>query len=187
MNLRLFPLSLAVALAVSACGGTGPADSGAAPADATASGAETSAGTDATDAATATEGRIQLTVTGGANAGSYDIGGTDGCSFNIAGKGAWGNQFSRDAGATEVSSLQLIVPDATAAAAGTGTFLLTVGFGPQFGPGGTSYTVDSRNGKGSGTVKVDDRDSSGTVTFDATTADGVQLKGSIECATVVRG
>lgn len=135
---------------------------------------------------------VHLEVTGGANAGTYDEAVSDGgCSYGLAGKGAWGNQYSVDASdAKKFSSLQMVVPDAKAAAAGTSNFHMTVGFGPLFGQGHVEYDVDTRSDApskhGSGTVTVEDHGSTGKVTFDAKTADGVGLKGTIDCHSVIR-
>jgi hypothetical protein len=152
-----------------------------------------SSGSPATDAsAGATAGKIHLDVTGGANAGSYDVEMKgSGCSYGLAGKTAWGNQYSIDTSdPKQFSSLQLIVPDTKAAASGTSQFQMTVQFGPLFGSGGASYDVNTRPDAskkgGSGTVTVQDQGSTGKVTFDAKTADGVGLKGTIACQSVVR-
>jgi hypothetical protein len=141
----------------------------------------------------ASKGTIHLEVTGGPNAGSYDVdmSGGGGCSYGLAGANAWGNQYSIDTEDTKAfSSLQLIVPDAKAAAGGTSTFQLTAQFGPLFGGNGASYDVntrpDARAKSGSGTVKVEDNGSTGRVTFDAKTDAGVQLKGTIDCKSVLR-
>ena len=183
-------LPLAFVLSVSGC-----AKNGNASADATTTGtaAATTAAADVSDDADAGKGSIKVQITGGAHAGTYDIADTDGCSYGLTSKASWGNQFSRDSkDPRELSSVQLIVPDAKAASAGTDALLVMVAFGPMFGEGATSYTINTQNGaggtdaKGKGTVKVDDRGNSGTVNFDGTTADGVQLKGTIECAGVVR-
>jgi len=191
MNLRSLCVSLSFVLALGACSGSDPQATGgdtAAPAATTsAGGAATSAGADTAAAAETSAGSIHVTITGGAHAGTYDVAGTDGCSYNLAEKGAWGNQFSRDMeDPKQLSSVQMIVPDAQGAASGTDRFLVSVGFGPMLG-GGTTYTVDTRGGAGGkGTVKVEDRTQTGTVTFDGTTADGVRLQGTIECGSVVR-
>lgn len=161
-----------------------------------------SATADSTGAATATaandassgasKGKIHLEVTGGANAGTYDVEMKDaGCSYGLAGEHAWGNQYSIDTkDPKEFSSLQLVVPDTKAAASGTSTFQMTVQFGPLFGSGGHSYDVNTRPESslkgGSGTVTVQDQGKSGKVTFDAKTKDGVGLKGTIDCQDVVR-
>ena len=135
-------------------------------------------------------GKVHLVVTGGPHAGTYDVNMPDaGCSYGLAGQGAWGNQYSLDtADAKAFSSLQLIVPDTKDAADGTRQFLITAGFGPILSM--TTYDVDTRPNanekKGSGTLTVDDRGSTGKVTFNATTAEGVKLEGTIDCSTVMR-
>jgi hypothetical protein len=157
---------------------TGAASTAAAPATAASAGAA--------------KGKIHLEVAGGANAGTYDVDMKEsGCSYGLAGERAWGNQYSIDTtDPKQLSSLQLIVPDTKAAASGTSTFQMTVQFGPLFGSGGASYDVNTRSDAskkgGSGTVTVQDQGSTGKVTFDAKTADGVGLKGTIDCQAVVR-
>jgi hypothetical protein len=158
------------------------ADSAAAPA----AGAEASAA----PAGTA-KGTIHLEVTGGPNAGAYDVEMKDaGCSYGLAGPTAWGNQYSIDSNdPKQFSSLQMIVPDTKAAASGTSEFQMTVQFGPLFGSG-ASYDVNTRSDaatkKGSGQVTVQDQGSTGHVTFDAKTDEGVGLKGTIDCQSVIR-
>jgi len=134
------------------------------------------------------KGKVHLEVTGGKHAGTYDTQMKEGgCSYGLAGDGSWGNQFSIDTkDPNQFSSLQLIVPNAKAASGGTSKFQLTAGFGPIFGEGATSYDVNPSEKKGSGKLTVDDKGSSGKVTFDAKTADGVGLKGTIECDVVIR-
>jgi hypothetical protein len=140
----------------------------------------------------ASKGTIHLEVTGGPNAGSYDVDMPgSGCSYGLAGPTAWGNQYSIDTDdAKKFSSLQLIVPDAKAAAGGTSAFQMTVQFGPLFGGDGASYDVNTRadapKKSGSGTVTVEDHGSTGRVTFDAKTDANVELKGTIDCTSVVR-
>jgi hypothetical protein len=159
-------------------------------------------GSDATDTTGATlasaapdgasKGTIHLEVIGGPNAGSYDVDMLEsGCSYGLAGATAWGNQYSIDTDdAKKFSSLQLIVPDAKAAAGGTSTFQMTAQFGPIFGGGGASYDINTRpdapKKSGSGTVTIEDHGSTGRVTFDAKTGAGVELKGTIDCKSVVR-
>jgi hypothetical protein len=142
--------------------------------------------------ADAPKGTVHLVVDGGPLAGTYDAKMMDGgCSYGLTGAGAWGNQYSTNATSPKAfSSLQLIVPDAKAAAKGTTDFQMTVGFGPLFGKGQTSYDINTRANastkSGSGTVTVDDKGSTGRVTFDVKSAEGVGLKGTIDCASVMR-
>ena len=137
-------------------------------------------------------GSVHLEVSGGPHAGTYDAQMTSGgCSHGLAGEGAWGNQYSIDTSDPKAfSSLQLIVPDTKAAGAGTSAFKMTASFGPLFGTGSTSYDIDTRpdanTKRGSGRVTVDDRGQSGRVTFDGKTAEGIGLKGTIDCRTVMR-
>lgn len=182
------PTAFAIlAIALAACGGSAERDAAGDAGDATPA-STASVPTPGEEGAVNSE--ITLEVTGGPHAGRYTAQVTEGgCSYGFAEKGAWGNQYSVDTqDAKKFSSLQLIVPDSKSAAGGTGRFLMTVSFGPLFS-GGTSYEISTRKpgeAKGSGTVKVDDRGGSGTVSFDGKTADGIGLKGTIECHTLMR-
>jgi hypothetical protein len=137
---------------------------------------------------------IELEVTGGPRAGRYAAKVTEGgCSYGLVKAGTWGNAYSISTeDPKKFSGLQLIVPDAKAAARGTKNFSLQANFGPLIslaGPGGTHYKVetdDEGETDGEGTVRVDDSGAGGTVTFDAKTKDGVGLKGTIRCHTVLR-
>ncbi|MEA2235689.1 MAG: hypothetical protein QOC81_413 [Thermoanaerobaculia bacterium] len=131
---------------------------------------------------------IHVVITGGANAGTYD-GTTDrgGCSAGMTGKGSWGNQYSlpKENDPKVLNSVQLIVPSAKAAASGTHDFYLNVAFG-RITKRVAEYKVDTEHKSGSGTVTVADHGSTASVTFDATTAAGVKLKGTIDCKSVTR-
>jgi hypothetical protein len=131
---------------------------------------------------------VHVVITGGANAGTYD-GTTDrgGCSAGMTGKGSWGNQYSlvKENNPKVLNSVQLIVPDAKAAASGTHEFFLNVAFG-RITARVAEYKVDTAHKSGSGTVTVADHGSTAVVTFDATTAAGVKLKGTIDCKSVLR-
>ena len=132
---------------------------------------------------------VKLRITGGPNAGTHEASTeSGGCSYGFAGPGSWGNQLSsRDKDPKKFNSLQLVVPDAKKAAGGSGEFLLTVGFGPLLHRS-AEYQVDTTKGRksGSGTVTVKDGGSTGHVTIDATTADGVKIEGEIDCRKVMR-
>ncbi len=131
---------------------------------------------------------IHVVITGGPHAGTYD-GTTDrgGCSAGMTGKGSWGNQYSlvRENNPKLLNSLQLIVPDAKAAAAGTDDFYLNVAFG-RITARVAEYKVETEKESGSGTVTVHDKGATAVVNFDATTAAGVHLQGTIDCKSVMR-
>lgn len=133
---------------------------------------------------------VTISIGGGPNAGKHEAATEKGgCTYGFAGPGSWGNQLSqpKEKDPKKLNSVQLVVPDAKKAAAGTGEFLLTVGFGPLLHRS-AEYTVDTRNGgrKGSGKVTVQDAGKSAVVLISATTADGVKIEGRIDCKSVMR-
>lgn len=131
---------------------------------------------------------IHVVITGGPNAGTYD-GSTDrgGCSAGLTGHGSWGNQYSlvKENNPKVLNSIQLIVPDAKEAAKGTHNFFLNVAFG-RITARVAEYKIETEKKSGSGTVTVNDKGATAIVTFDATTATGVRLAGTIDCKSVQR-
>ena len=135
---------------------------------------------------------VKLKISGGPNAGSQEASSEKGgCTYGFAGPGSWGNQLSSpgDKDPKKLNSVQLIVPDAKKAAAGSSEFLLTVGFGPLM-QRSAEYTVDTRAAaakkSGSGKVTVQDGGNTGKVSISATTANGVKIEGEIDCKSVMR-
>jgi hypothetical protein len=135
---------------------------------------------------------VRVVVTGGPHAGRYDATGTrGGCSAGLNGPGSWGSQLAEltDQDPTHLNGLQLIVPNRRVAASGSKELLLTVAFGPLLKRSG-EYRVDTRKGVkqtlGSGVVTVIDGGTTGQASFRATTDDGIQLEGTIDCKTVIR-
>ena len=131
---------------------------------------------------------VHVVITGGAHAGTYD-GSTDrgGCSAGMTGKGSFGNQYSlpKENDPKVLNSVQIIVPDAKAAANGTHNFFLNVAFGRIF-KRVAEYKVEPEKKMGTGTVTVHDKGSTATISFDAKTADGVHLVGTVDCHSVTR-
>jgi len=131
---------------------------------------------------------IHVVITGGPNAGTYD-GTTDrgGCSAGFTGTGSWGNQYAlvKENNPKILNSLQMIVPNAKEAAKGTHNFFLNVAFG-RITARVAEYKVETEKKSGSGTVTVNDKGATAVVTFDATTAAGVHLQGTIDCKSVTR-
>ncbi len=131
---------------------------------------------------------IHVVITGGPNAGTYD-GSTDrgGCSAGMTGKGSWGNQYSlvKENNPKVLNSIQMIVPDAKAAASGTHNFFLNVAFG-RITARVAEYKIETDKKSGSGTVTINDKGATAVVTFDATTTAGVRLQGTIDCKSVTR-
>lgn len=131
---------------------------------------------------------VHVVIANGPNAGTYDgVTERGGCSAGLTGPGSFGNQFSlpKEKDPKKFNSLQLIVPNAKQAASGTHDFVLHVGFGPILNRS-AEYKVDTAKHSGSGVVTVADHGSTATVTFNATTAQGVKISGSIDCKSVIR-
>jgi opacity protein-like surface antigen len=132
---------------------------------------------------------VHVVITGGAHAGTYN-GSTDrgGCSAGMTGRGSFGNQYSlpKENDPKVLNSVQVIVPNAKAAGSGTDLFFLNVAFGRVF-KRDAEYKVDTQKKSGTGTITVHDKGSTAEITFDAKTADGVHLVGTIDCKSVTRG
>jgi hypothetical protein len=102
------------------------------------------------------------------------------CSVGLVGDGkGFGNQFTaEDLEAQGLTSLQVVVPDAAAAAAGTQDVTVTVGFGPQLSL--REYELAS------GTATLQDVEGSPVLSVTGTTEQGDPLEVSLECGEVLR-
>lgn len=175
-----------LSLLLAACGGgasaspSAPDQPSATQSDSTAS-ADPAGGGDSDRPATGdAKATLALTVTGGEFAGSYNGSVADGgCSRNLTGDNTFGVQYSTDQ-PVKVSSVQVLVYDAkAAAAAGSDAFKSEFTFGDLFS--GTSVDVDPSTNAGSGTVTIDDRGDSATVKISGEDGDGDRIEATIEC------
>lgn len=135
---------------------------------------------------------IHLVITGGANAGTYDLSPTKGgCSAGLTGEDSFGVTFSiNDPDPKKLESLGIVVPDVKAAAAKTDELEVIASFGPIMHRAAV-YTIETRTDvsekqEGSGTVTVADHGTTATVTFSGQTAAGVKMQGTVECKGVYR-
>lgn len=139
---------------------------------------------------------VLVTLTGGADAGSYE--GTEDplCSKGLIGPDGWGVQYSiADAPVDGLSSVQLIAAaegeadDDEAMFSGV-TFKLTVTIGDL--STGRSYDVTvatdgaEAETSGQGSASVDDRGATAVIHATGTTADGVEIDATINCPNVTR-
>jgi hypothetical protein len=189
--MRLNRLTLApavlLALILAACGGatttTDGADAGG-DAQATPT-ADAGDGGDGGDGAGAGDAgaTVDVTVTGGEFEGNYEGSVAEGgCSRGATGENTFGLQYSTSE-AVELSSLQLVVNDAEGAAGGgTDDFQTSLTFGDLLE--GTTIDVQPPESQGSGTVEVDDRGDTATITIDAETSEGVGIDATVECHSV---
>jgi hypothetical protein len=176
-------------LLLAACGGGAASSSatssagasGQASADASASAAAADDGNAA--AAGDATASVDMTVTGGEFAGSYSGSVSDGgCSRNLSGDNTFGVQYSTDQ-KVKLSSVQVLVYDAKAAASGSDTFKSSFTFGDLFS--GTSVDIDPSTNAGTGTLTLDDRGDSATVKISGETGDGDKIEATIECKGVI--
>ena len=135
--------------------------------------------------------KVHVVITGGKHAGTYDAVGTRaGCSANATGAGSFGNQLSSTKGDPKAfNSLQLIIPNAKAAAAGTAEFQMIIGFGPimqRTGELEVNTIATEKKKTGSGNVKLKDSGKTADIEINATTASGDKIVATISCLSVLR-
>jgi hypothetical protein len=177
--MRVARIGCAVLLAVAAsgCGGGEEAE----PVD-TAATVDTMANLDATTA-------ITLTLAGGPNAGTYTVGSDEAlCSVGANEANQWHVQMVDDTATSGLGALAIIIPDTTAAAAGTSVFNFSAVIGSMMQ--GTDYTIESRPQTqriGRGTARVVDTGSGATITIDGVARDSIQVQARIDCRRVRRG
>lgn len=138
---------------------------------------------------------VHLEVDGGAWTGTYEATSTGGGCTADEKKGTWSNELYVISALkpNDLVNLPLTVPDAKAAANGTGEFYLGIGFGPLAKRLGPTYQIEIETRKdhrkdqmGSGTVTVDDKGDTAVVTFTGTSARSETIKGTITCNSVTR-
>jgi hypothetical protein len=135
--------------------------------------------------------KITLTIGGsGPNAGSHEVTSPEGaCSAGLTGESGWGNQYSiTTSDPKQFSSLQLIAntPDGGNT---TTDFMTTISFGELFSASETQYEIKAlggESGAGSGTVTIEDRGETATITIKGETADGTPIEARIDCLSVLR-
>lgn len=136
---------------------------------------------------------IKVTLTGGANTGSYSATSAEPtCSMGLTGEKSFGNQYSVSGKAdNEFSSLQLMVDDYEAAKSGTNKFYIKVAFGKRLQ--GNKYEINgsdnSTAGKkqGGGKLTIIESGNSKTAHVDGKTAEGVSLVADISCQSIIKG
>lgn len=177
-------------LLLAACGGGAPSSSATSSSSTNDQASATASATDAApDGGNAggaggdAKASVNMTVTGGKFAGSYSGSVSDGgCSRNLTGDNTFGVQYSTDQ-KVKLSSVQVLVYDAKAAASGSDTFKSSFTFGDLFS--GTSVDIDPSTNAGTGTLTLDDRGDSATVKISGETGDGDKIDATIECNGVI--
>lgn len=177
MRLARIGCAALVAVALAACGG----DEEAAPAD-TAAAVDTTVNLNAMTA-------ITVTLTGGPHAGTYTAASDDRlCAVGANEVDVWNVQLVDDTATAGLGAVQVMIPDTTAAAAGTSVFHFSAIVGSMMQ--GTDYSIESRPQTqqiGRGTATVTDDGTRATIVIEGVTRDTVQLRARIDCRQVRRG
>ncbi|MCZ2460266.1 MAG: hypothetical protein LC128_11670 [Chitinophagales bacterium] len=130
---------------------------------------------------------ISVTLTGGANAGTYHVTSNETtCSEGLTGDNSFGNQYSENGKAdNELSSLQLIIDDKNAAKTGASKFSISIGFGKLLN--GKTYNISTQDNNsgfkqvGSGKATYTENGGIKTVVVEGKTSDGVGISATIIC------
>lgn len=130
---------------------------------------------------------ISVTLTGGANAGTYHVTSKETtCSEGLTGDNSFGNQYSEKGKAdNELSSVQLVIDNKDAAKKGTDKFMVSIGFGKLLS--GKTYVINTRESNsemknaGSGKATYTENSGTKTVVVEGKTADGVGISATLVC------
>ncbi len=127
---------------------------------------------------------IAVTLTGGANAGTYKASSNEStCSMGLTGEKSFGNQYYvTGKGEKELSSVQVVADNYDEAKKGTRNFNMQFSFGDL--PGGASYSLNPNSNLGTGTLTMTESGSAKSATIEGKTKEGVCIKAVITCKTV---
>ena len=130
-----------------------------------------------------------VTLTGGPNAGTYTTASDERlCAVGTNETDLWSVQLADDTATAGVGAVQIMIPDTTAAKAGTSVFHFSVIIGSMMQ--GTDYTIESRpqtRAVGRGTATVTDTGTGARIMIEGVTRDTIQLRAEIRCREVRRG
>lgn len=177
---RLGVVLMSAVLATSACS-NGEQESG----DTGSGAAQVAPATPADDASGAAT-TMRVVLTGGPKPGAYEkVSAEPTCTVGYASEGAWGNAASDLEDKEGLIGIDLIVPRPEEARSGTTDFMMTVYLDDRLDPA-NQFLIDTKNGKGTGTVTIEDRGSTATVTARGRTAEGVEVDATITCKQIMR-
>ncbi len=130
---------------------------------------------------------ISLELTGGDNAGSYEVTQEDSsCLYGTSNGDDWRTLYGSDsAGDGTLSIILLVIPNTTEAASGSTNFFFSAGLNEYGGESYLEYILDPPNGNGTGTVTVQKDVSQATLSISGQTSAGVAVKATITCNNVL--
>jgi hypothetical protein len=130
---------------------------------------------------------ISLDLTGGDNAGSYEVTQEDSsCLYGTSNGDDWrtlyGSDTSKDG---TLSTVLLVIPNTTEAASGSTDFFFSAGLNEYGGDAYLEYILDPPNSNGTGTVTVQKDGSEATLSITGQTSAGVKVNATITCNNVL--
>jgi hypothetical protein len=130
---------------------------------------------------------ISLELTGGDNAGSYEVAQEDSsCLYGTSNGDDWRTLYGSDtAGDGTLSTVLLVIPNTTEAASGSTDFFFSAGLNEYGGEAYLEYILDPPNGNGTGTVIVQKDGSQATLSISGQTSAGVTVNATITCNNVL--
>ncbi|MGI9076130.1 MAG: hypothetical protein ACR2G6_02230 [Gemmatimonadaceae bacterium] len=145
---------------------------------------------DSADAPPSAATVMQVMLTGGKDPGTYNAVSTGRtCSVGTNELDVWASQFTDDTASKGLSTLQVTIPGAAKAKAGTTEFNVGIVIGNFMQ--GNDYSIETRPtvkpSRGTGTAKVDDDGATATITVKGKSATGVGIDATVKCIKVARG
>jgi hypothetical protein len=130
---------------------------------------------------------ISLELTGGDDAGSYEVTQEDSsCLYGTSNGDDWrtlyGSNTSKDG---TLSTVLLVIPNTTEAASGSTDFFFSAGLNEYGGENYLEYILDPPNSNGTGTVTVQKDGSQATLTITGQTSASVAVNATITCNNVL--
>jgi hypothetical protein len=137
-------------------------------------------------AQTPPETKISVQLTGGDDAGTYEVTQADSsCLYGTSNGDDWRTLYGDMSEASKLSTVLLLIPSTTAAASGSTDFFFSAGFGEYSSEDYLEYILDPMNNNGTGTVTVEKDGNTALLTVMGQTSAGVIVNATITCNLVL--
>jgi hypothetical protein len=130
---------------------------------------------------------ISLELTGGDNAGSYEVTQEDSsCLYGTSNGDDWRTLYGSDTSQDgTLSTVLLVIPNTSEAASGSTDFFFSAGLNEYGSEAYLEYILDPPNSNGTGTVTVQKDGSEATLNITGQTSAGVDVNATITCTNVL--
>lgn len=124
-------------------------------------------------------------LTGGDQAGTYEVTGSDAeCLYGTSNGDDWQTRHITEENSV-LSTVLLLVPSTAAASSGTTDFFFSAGFGEYSSDEYLEYILDPTNTNGTGSITIQKDGSQATINISGETATGVSVNATITCTNVL--